>query len=120
MIPHNQTLDRDKTTHVGYDDRCGSTAIHEDAVGVTVENRYRHADAAKQIGASKNTINRWEKRAQEVRERVAAGLPVETKDRIWTAFPMPKRNAHSRHRVFTDEDIKAIKAWKERTTDLVA
>ena len=85
-----------------------------------MENRYTNGEAAKQLGTTKNSIYRWETRALKVRRRLAEGLPLESKDAIWKDFPIPRRNAHSRHRVFTDGDIKQIRDWKDRTVDLVA
>ena len=85
-------------------------------VNERMENRYLHGEAARLIGTSKNTIHRWEKRAREVQEREARGLPVKPNDRIWLEFPVPTRNAHSRYREFTDGDIEQIKAWRTRTT----
>ena len=85
-----------------------------------MQDRYQHGRAAELIGTTKNSINRWEKRARAAQEQQEQGLPVDPKDWIWLDFPMPKRNAHSGHRVFTEEDITRIKAWRARlTTDLV-
>ena len=86
-----------------------------------MEERYQHGYAAKLIGTTKNSISRWEKRAREVHARKAQGLPVDPKDQIWLDFPVPKRNAHSGHRVFNEKDITQIREWRARlTTDLLA
>ena len=77
-------------------------------------NLYGHASAAALIGASKNSILRWGKRARAVQERKAQGVPIGPEDQIWLDFPMPRRLARSGHRVFSDEDVARMKDWRLR------
>jgi len=59
-------------------------------------NGYSMKDAAKKIGVHHMTLYRWEK-ARKV--------------------PLPKRLVRTNSRIYTDDDIKAIKEWMERVVD---
>lgn len=72
-----------------------------------MENRYLHGQAAKLIGVTKNTLARWQ-------EKRLAGDPR------FADFPAPRRVLSSNYRYFTDEDIQAAIAFKNRTVVLVA
>ena len=67
-----------------------------------MENQYRRAAAAKQLGVHINSLYAWEKRK-------AAGHPR------YADYPAPLRLAHSNQRIHTDADIERIRAWKDRT-----
>jgi DNA-binding transcriptional MerR regulator len=72
-----------------------------------MEDRYSNGQAAKRIGVTKNTLYLWEKKRLNGEQRYAD-------------FPVPHRVAHSNHRYYTDEDIKRIIEWKNRTTNPLA
>jgi excisionase family DNA binding protein len=61
-----------------------------------MENRYTMSKAAKELGVSKSTLFRWEKDGK---------------------ISAPKRLARTNSRVYTDDDIKRIREWKDKLKD---
>lgn len=59
--------------------------------------RYSMKQAATQIGVHKLTLYRWERGGK---------------------IPSAKRFAHKNERVYTDEDIQAIREWKDKIADV--